>query len=432
MICFIEPSASGGYSSERLIGKAADALYLQWDQSQNANPYMKAFMDWNFNYAKMSSMAGMLQSVDEVSTLGGRATATAMFTHFTGDPLYFSRNMNRAATLNHPEVQAMAKKYITRDRMVSVIVEPMDEEERERREAAATAASRSEEVSQYHAATDANRYSSLYDETVLNDENIANKTVTPELDNLHRFTLDNGLEVAVLPYGDAPLVQVQLQVKGSGNMAEPYGVNNMGEALYSTGAGSTERLLAVAGFMSGWNYGVGASGSSGNVDALLNKVRWQVEDYSWYPAEKRLTINSWVKSAKRDGNPAYGDAPANWASRLMYERLFPDHILGEWNSPQDYEAMREWEMDTIKHWIYSKWRPGNAELYVVGKVDPAEAEASIRKYFDSWSYKGEGSPQEVGDMPIPEKQPERSVLVFRQTHCHAKPATDGLPSSGTR
>ena len=202
MICFIEPSASGGYSSERLIGKAADALYLQWDQSQNANPYMKAFMDWNFNYAKMSSMAGMLQSVDEefrlweVVRLRRRCSLTSQETRCTS-----RGNMNQAATLNHPEVQAMAKKYITRDRMVSVIVEPMDEEERERREAAATwASSRSEEVSQYHAATDANRYSSLYDGTVLNDENIANKTVTPELDNLHRFTLDNGLEVAVLPW----------------------------------------------------------------------------------------------------------------------------------------------------------------------------------------------------------------------------------------
>jgi zinc protease len=409
LICFIEPSASGGYSSERLIGKAADALYQQW---QPPSPQLKPFMDWNFNYARMSSMASMLQSVDEVSTLGGRATATAMFTHFTGDPQYFSRNMNRAATLSHPEVQELAKKYVTRDRMVSVIVEPMDEEERERREAAASASSRSDEVAEYHATTDADRYASLFDEEDLSPENISQTTVTPDLDKLHRFTLDNGLEVAVLPYGEAPLVQVQLQVKGSGSMAEPFGINSLGEALYTTGSSSNERLLAVAGFMSGGSSGIAASGSSGNVDALLHKIRWQVEDYDWYPAEQRLTLNSWVKSSKSDGNPANGDAPSNWSSRMMYERLFPNHIMGEWNGPEDYEAMREWEMSTIKQWIYSKWRPGNAELFVVGKVDPAEVEASARKYFDSWEYKGEGEPQVAGDMPIPTEQPERQVLLF--------------------
>ena len=29
-------------------------------------------------------------------------------------------------------------------------------------------------------------------------------------------------------------------------------------------------------------------------------------------------------------------------------------------------------------------------LIVVGRLDPQEAEASIRKYFDSWEYKGKG------------------------------------------
>ena len=45
--------------------------------------------------------------------------------------------MNAVNQVTQPATQEVAAKYITRDRMVAVIVEPMDEEERERREAAA-------------------------------------------------------------------------------------------------------------------------------------------------------------------------------------------------------------------------------------------------------------------------------------------------------
>ena len=95
--------------------------------------------------------------------------------------------------------------------------------------------------------------------------------VTPDLSDLHRFTLDNGLEVAVLPYGDAPLVRVGLQVKGDTRTGQPYGINRMAEYAFSIGDKSQENLLAVAGFMSGSDTSISTAGSSGNLDALLNK-----------------------------------------------------------------------------------------------------------------------------------------------------------------
>jgi predicted Zn-dependent peptidase len=98
--------------------------------------------------------------------------------------------------------------------------------------------------------------------------------------------------------------------------------------------------------------------------------------------------------------------------------------------------MKEWELGLLQEWIYNKWSPGNSELIVVGRLDPKEAEASIRKYFDSWEYKGkggyeiitseeadgtkilaweyqnDGTPMEIGYMPRPTVQPERSIFVF--------------------
>ena len=75
-------------------------------------------------------------------------------------------------------------------------------------------------------------------------------------------------------------------------------------------------------------------------------------------------------------------------------------------------AMRDLEMSALKQWIYSKWRPGNAELFIVGKIDPAEAEASVRTYFEGWSYKGDGEPIGMSEMPRPTVLPERQVLIF--------------------
>ena len=92
LMCFIE-QGQGGYSAEQLVEKAADSLYLQ---TQKYDPNMvNTFVEWNFNYARSQGMASLLQSVDSVSDLfSGRATATAMYTHFTGDPRYFTANMN--------------------------------------------------------------------------------------------------------------------------------------------------------------------------------------------------------------------------------------------------------------------------------------------------------------------------------------------------
>ena len=38
---------------------------------------------------------------------------------------------------------------------------------------------------------------------------------------MHSFTLDNGLAVHVLPYGEAPFVRATLKLKGSTTASEP-------------------------------------------------------------------------------------------------------------------------------------------------------------------------------------------------------------------
>lgn len=408
LLCFIE-QGTGDYSADSLIEKAADALYLQ---TQKYDPNMvNTFVEWNFNYSRSQEMAYLLQSVDSVSDLfSGRATATAMYTHFTGDPRYFTANMNAVNQVTPAAAQKVAADYITRDRMVAVIVEPMDEEERERREASARKDSRSAEVKKYHGAKDEDRYKSLYSADKVNKDMIDAQLVTPDLSKLHRFQLSNGLNVAILPYGDAPLVRVGLGVKGDMSAGEPKGINAMAEYSLRTGDKSKENLLAVAGFMSGSDKTLTVAGSSGNLDALLNKMRWMIEptNHEWAnrPYRKKQA-KRWAKAVKK--NSRYENV---WASRYLNQTLYPDHPFGDWMKPDDYLAMQAWDETMLKNWIYTKWQPANAELIIVGKIDAKKAEVLVRQYFNSWAYAGEGEPVVVGQTPKPTKTPERSIFVF--------------------
>jgi mannose-1-phosphate guanylyltransferase len=122
--CFIEPAE--GYKGTRLADKAADALYRQWDREVYKNEAYRRFIDWSFQQAKINGMTSILNSVDEVAQLYGRATTTAMDAHFTGDVRYFSRMMNQINSVGGIfPVQEYARKWLTRDRMVTIIVEPM-------------------------------------------------------------------------------------------------------------------------------------------------------------------------------------------------------------------------------------------------------------------------------------------------------------------
>lgn len=409
MYCFIEPKAAGGNKGEALIKKAADALYLQWDRSLNANPVYKAFFEWSFNSAKTSQMTDTLLSVDLVASLGGRATQTAMYTHFTGDPAYFSSNMNMINKVDFAQVQALAQKYLTRERMTSIIVEPMDKEERDRREAAAKAAKgQGETAAAYHATKAEDRFRLLFSRESLTPEAIERVTVTPDVDAVQRFDLPNGLKVAILPYGEAPIVRVGLEVRGNNQTSDPVGLNNLAENLYSSGLGLApdENPLRVASRVGASNNVIFAEGPAGNLDALLHQVRHNLEGYDWLSA-KRVER---VKKLRSDTHKA-GDKASAWAGRVLSERLFPNHPLGFWWNNERLDQAATWTMDQYKAWIFRKWQPSNAELVIVGRVDPAEARAAVERYMGGWESRA-ADKSEVPDMPKPTALPDRQVLVF--------------------
>jgi zinc protease len=414
--CYIEPSEDyNGVSSERLAQKAADALYMQWDREVYKNEIYRGFMDFAFNQAKMNGMTSVLNSVDEVAALYGRATATAMDAHFTGDVRYFSRSMEayNQVTGMFP-IQEFARKWLTRDRMITIIVEPVDEEERARMEASAR--SGEEGSKDYHATSRDDKMNTLFSMSDMKGEKLAAQVITPDRASGREFKLDNGLDVVIFPHGEAPLVRAALVLNHGSDGTGAEGLDYFSESMHLRGTKipADEQMLAVAGYYGESSSGASdmlmAGGSSGNLTAILSRIRRETGEVDYRMARKREWLNKRVGSSKGGD---YSDDPDGWASRLMAERLWGDHVYGHWGDRAHYERMREWDQPMVEGWVKRKYQPSNATLVVVGKIpDLDKAEEDVRAYFDSWSA---ATGTEVGNIvppAAPTQLSERKVLVF--------------------
>lgn len=406
LICFVEQGSLSRDSPERILDKIGDALYLQ---TQPIDAIFKPFYDQSVQAARLSFMSQTLSQTDNIASLYGRSFFVSQHAHYTGSGRYFSDTITSYQKLDLEESRRIGGEYITRDRMARLIIEPIDEEERERLEASASEADKDNNVAGEHRAAD-DHSRQLFDPSMLTPETIQGVTVVPELEKMDIFTLDNGLEVVIMNHGEAPLVKVGLQVKGNDEVAPAYLLDSFAEDMFRSAVQSNqnpaEDPLAIAGNVFRSDTMIYASGSSGNVDALMHKMRWHLEDYDWLMARKGQKIRGWRSSAKG------GKKPESWAERLRYQRLYEGHPYGRTLDPAAVEVAATWGINDVKDWIYTKWQPANARLVVVGKVDPEEAADLAKEFFGGWEYQGTGTPGAVAPPPKPTKQPDRQVLLF--------------------
>lgn len=406
IVCFIEPKS--GYKGEKLVSKVADSLYLQFDRELLTNPNERPFVDYIDRSARASYMTGLFLSLDNVASLFGRAMELAVHDHFTGSPQYFADSINSFQTMDRTNAMAVAQKYLTRDRMVSVIVEPMDEEERARREASAKAANGDKKA--WEGATADLAYSTVFDTKELTPEAVMNSTVIPEVATMKYVTLSNGMKVTLAPHGSAPLVRAGLVVRGSDDTADQYGVDTLAEALLARGAHQQEDIRAVAGAYAQSSSEVSTrlvvSGSSGNLDALLYTLRNSVADVDWDLPSKKSTIDGWSDSEK-----SAGEEPDTWSDRIGFARLLPGSPISHWWDADTFTKVRALTADQLKGWVASKYQPSNMELVIVGRMDTAKAEAAAKAWFESWTT-GAEKPKPAASFPPPTSQPDRQILVF--------------------
>lgn len=220
---------------------------------------------------------------------------------------------------------------------------------------------------------------------------------------VRRFTLPNGLQVRLVPYGDIPKATVRLVVQ-TGNVDEAANevwlADLMANMLEQGTATRTAEQIARE---------VALMGGSLDVSVSPNQTTFNTDVFS----ESAPAAVSLIADVAR--NPRFPEAElarlkADMARNLSIQRstpqslaqerfsaaLFPDHPYGR---VFPTEAMlASYTLDQVRAFYDRHFGAARAFVYVVGRFDSASVERAIRDSFGNW--KGGNPPTRVSVTPV--------------------------------
>jgi len=412
LVCFIE-ILDKDMDPLAVREKALNQLAEMWNPENYAGLTLGAQVArLNTTRSQMSSMAELMVSLDwYAAVFGGRAEGIAPFAHYTNNPNYYSSAMEEFLHVDQAAIAKIAYQYLKRDRVATVVLEPLPEDEIDVGSEASSYAGSSGADSAVRATDDLSS---------VTNEQIADSYLPPDLSKLQDFQLTNGMRVIILPHGVAPVALTTLWI-GRDAHEEPEGLFDLA-ADFTTSVGNDP--LPIAGSPSYFVY-PGVPGlvdpqyepyarplwtswtpavdgvrldmrtPSGNVDGALWLLREELETAVPQIDNKQL----WTK-AQRDG------LEAAWAGRSWHiakaraEHLYPNSPAGHVRSWEDIEAMDTWGTSDVNGWLRSHFQPANATLLVVGNVDAAEVKKQVETYFGGWKGTGVAPPSKPTAPPM--------------------------------
>ncbi|MEO6214261.1 MAG: pitrilysin family protein [Vicinamibacterales bacterium] len=242
-----------------------------------------------------------------------------------------------------------------------------------------------------------------------------------------RFTLDNGLQVALVQWGNMPKVRVTLDVR-TGNAfekrSEVWLADLTGDVIREGTSSRNASAISKEAARMGGSLGIGVGGDSTTVGgdvlsefgpAMVELVADVVRNPSFPEAElARLKANLTRNLAVALSQPQqvalekfrsvlYGDHP--------YGRVFP--------TP---ELIESYTLAQAKDFYTSTYGAGRARLYIVGNFDAPAVEASVRKAFNPWS---KGAPPEP---PLPKPASSRAVHLIDRPGAPQSTIILGMPT----
>jgi predicted Zn-dependent peptidase len=242
-----------------------------------------------------------------------------------------------------------------------------------------------------------------------------------------RFTLANGLQVALVQWGNMPKVRVTLDVR-TGNAFEKANEvwladltgDLMREGTSSRTATDISKEAAKMGGSLDISVGGDATTIGGDVlsefsDEFAALVADVVRNPKFPPSEiERLKAN-----LSRNLAVALSQ-PQQVALQKFRAVLYGDHPYGRVFPTTD--MIQGYTLEQIRQFYTSTYGAGRARLYVVGNFDPAATEASIRKAFDGWT---KGMPPAA---PPPKPSSTRSVYLVDRPGAPQSTIIIGMPA----
>jgi zinc protease len=293
-----------------------------------------------------------------------RAMATADYTHYTGDPLFFKRTIEAIADMQQSRLTDFSYKYLQRDRARFVYMKPLPPNAR-----IATAPS----------GVGASDQEKGQEELKFDPAAVKEMAHSPGLAQLRSFKLPNGLEVIVGRRDAVPLVTLGLLLHGGRPVADP-AVIDVGWELAQPGSKQHGQPIDYGGRVSGASGDDGyvlqmqfGSGNVANMFAILSdRVRSMRVESGSVDGVRKYVLPIVKKELAR---------PEEVADRAFWRALYGQHPYGGRASAADLDKMKP---DDIERWAHRIYDPRNAVLVVMGDVNPDDIRQLAERWLGDW------------------------------------------------
>ena len=241
-----------------------------------------------------------------------------------------------------------------------------------------------------------------------------------------RFTLENGLEVALVQWGNMPKVRVILDVR-SGNAfegAKEVWLADLTGNLMREGTAtrsSTDISQQVARMGGSLNVSVGGDTTTIGGDVLTEygpKMIELVADVVRNPKFPDSEIPRLKANLSRQLAVALSQ-PQQIALEKFRAVLYGDHPYGR--LLPSAEMIQSYSLDQIKQFYQTTYGAGRSRLYIVGRFDAAAAEVAVKQAFAPWP---KGSPAKP---ELPKPSSTRTVYLVDRPGAVQSTLVIGLP-----
>ena len=226
------------------------------------------------------------------------------------------------------------------------------------------------------------------------------------------FTLDNGMEVAMVPFGVVPKATVRLVLR-SGNVNEQpnevWLADVTGDMLQEGTTSRTAQQLSQALADMGGALGVrvGPDQTRIDTDVLTERVPDAVRLLAEVVRRPRLPESELprIRANRLRQLSIQRSQPQPLADERFAQLLYGDHPYGRLFPTE--AMLRGYTADHVRKFYASNYGAARATLYVAGVFDRAATEAAIRAAFGDWP---RGAPPAAVPPPRPRTQRQFALL----------------------
>lgn len=230
------------------------------------------------------------------------------------------------------------------------------------------------------------------------------------------FTLENGLRVAVIPYGTQPVVSARLYARGGGWSADPpgkAGLARLAATVVTRGTATrsapeiSELIEGVGGSLTA-NAGqeffnVGTTVLVDHVELGFELLADVIRNATFPEEEVELARRQMLSALQAD----LGDAEAV-ATRVFEAVIYgEDHPYGQSATVAAAQGLTRDDLIAFRDRVLI---PDGAILIVAGRLDRARVEALVRGHFGDWT----GGERVVPEVPEPRERTETEIYLVHR------------------